>query len=429
MNVDFFPVAFLLLTIYYLVIYTLSNRRLPEPVATDADLDAHGIVLLIPCRDEELVVAETLRGMLRLPGRIHIVVVDDASTDGTAAEVAPFLGERVHLIQRQLPNARKGKGAALNQAFAYAREQAPVWFPDLPGSRVVIGVTDADCVFNEETSRAVVGMLAANPETAAVQTPVGIRGAANNLLLLMQDMEFEGFFYLTQRARHHLGDVGMGGNGQFIRLSVLEELGGAPWSDCLTEDMEISMRMVTVGHRLSFATRAGVMQHGLTRIRPLIRQRARWVQGHYQVWRQLPGLWRAKGLPFTRRFDAIMSLLLIFMPVVVAADYVIGVWSMLGGLAVHSAILAALAAASPHLESAFVVALAFGVQLMFMSTYQSAGNVIIRAWEWPAVAVLFAFFQIAIWAAATAVAFWRMIRGSSGWAKTAREAVPEDLAV
>ena len=50
--------------------------------------------------------------------------------------------------------------------------------------------------------------------------------------------EFVVFTEIFQRARQRVGSVGLGGNGQFARLTALMSLGDAPWTKCLTEDLD-----------------------------------------------------------------------------------------------------------------------------------------------------------------------------------------------
>lgn len=76
--------------------------------------------LVFPAHNEAVNIRETLQRALqvtsRLAGNAEIIVVDDGSTDETAAEVAAFEG--VRLVQH--PHNR-GYGAALRSGFAAAR--------------------------------------------------------------------------------------------------------------------------------------------------------------------------------------------------------------------------------------------------------------------------------------------------------------------
>lgn len=413
-NLDVFPALFALITVYYLVLFILSRRR-GGPVA-DADLRALGFVILVPALNEASVIAATVRGILSLPGRIHVVVVDDGSDDGTAEEVRGLLGARVHLLRRELPEARRGKGRALNAAYNVARAHVGAWFADLPPGRIVVGVTDADCEYRQGTVEAVVGVLSSG-KYAGVQVPVSIRGADRNLWLLLQDMEFMGFYHMTQRARNWLGNVGMGGNGQFIRLTALKDLGDAPWGDCLTEDIDIAMALVAKGHRLAFASAAGVVQQGLTSARRLIRQRTRWVYGHYQVWRRIPELVNADA-SFASRFDAIIYLLFIVTPLLVLLDYVVGALSLMGIVHGSSAILRGLYYLSPGAVTVFIVGVAFVTQAFVMAEYITCGQAKVPWYTIPGLVMVFAVYSTALWVVASFCAGWKAIRRDGTWAKT-----------
>jgi cellulose synthase/poly-beta-1,6-N-acetylglucosamine synthase-like glycosyltransferase len=90
--------------------------------------------------------------------------------------------------------------------------------------------------------------------------------------------------------RSRLGSVGLGGNGQFARLSALQVLGSAPWSDCLVEDLELGLRMHMAGIGIGYVWRASITQQGVVDVRRLLRQRTRWAQGNLQCIRYLPSL-------------------------------------------------------------------------------------------------------------------------------------------
>ncbi|MBC8071160.1 MAG: glycosyltransferase family 2 protein [Deltaproteobacteria bacterium] len=70
---------------------------------------------VIPARNEAATIAEVVRGCLAQPGIAEVIVVDDASTDGTAT-AATAAGATVLRSETPL-----GKGAAMRLGMAHAR--------------------------------------------------------------------------------------------------------------------------------------------------------------------------------------------------------------------------------------------------------------------------------------------------------------------
>jgi cellulose synthase/poly-beta-1,6-N-acetylglucosamine synthase-like glycosyltransferase len=265
------------------------------------------VVFLVPCLNEERVIGGTLR-RLTADARWDdvILVIDDGSDDRTAAVVADFPDLRVHLLHRELPQARQGKGAALNHAVAALPE-------GVDPARTVVCLMDADGRLDPGALEAALSCFG-DPGVCAVQTTVRIVNRSDGVLARLQDMEFVVYSHIFQRTRGRLGSAGLGGNGQFVRLSALRALGPEPWTDGLTEDLELGIRLVLNDGRTTSLTGASVHQQGVVRLRRLVRQRSRWFQGHLQAWRLIPDIRRAaRGRVALDLLHILLSPLLIFV--------------------------------------------------------------------------------------------------------------------
>lgn len=81
------------------------------------------VVAVIPARNEAAVIGRSLRSLLQQD--VHIVVIDDGSTDGTA-EIAMAAGRNVTVLQgRSLSPGWTGKLWALSQGIAHAETLTP----------------------------------------------------------------------------------------------------------------------------------------------------------------------------------------------------------------------------------------------------------------------------------------------------------------
>jgi cellulose synthase/poly-beta-1,6-N-acetylglucosamine synthase-like glycosyltransferase len=252
--------------------------------------------IIVPCLNEERVVATTVASALALSGpwgtRTRVLVVDDGSDDATPDVLAAFDHDHLHVLRRDLPLARQGKGEALNAAYRYIRDRVEDEGTD--PRRVAVGVIDGDGRASA-TMLHEVSFAMRDPGVGATQSRVRIHNR-NRILAAVQDLEFGMVADASQSLRDTLGTVGLGGNGQFARLSALIGLGDSPWSACLVEDLELGLRMHLDGTKVRYLPNASVTQQGLVDGRRLLRQRTRWAQGNLQCARYLPRLMASRRI-------------------------------------------------------------------------------------------------------------------------------------
>lgn len=109
---------------YPLVLYVFAALR-PRPVARQAHVPE--VTVLIPAYNEEECLAATIQNKLEQDyprGKLQVIVVSDASTDGTDDIVRRYASQGVQLLHRA---SRQGKAAALNEAVRHARGEILVF--------------------------------------------------------------------------------------------------------------------------------------------------------------------------------------------------------------------------------------------------------------------------------------------------------------
>jgi cellulose synthase/poly-beta-1,6-N-acetylglucosamine synthase-like glycosyltransferase len=395
-----------LVVAYYVGLFVFSRWRVRRP-APPLGRSRVFYVILIPARNEELVIEETLRASLRLRfDRFLLVVMNDGSTDRTSEIARSIADPRIWVVDRDPSIAGRGLAEWLLATGRLA---------DYRADEVVVGILDADGRLDPSTLETVSGYFA-DPRIGSVQVGVQIGNARDNLLSRLQDMEFVAFTFYVQVARQWLGSSGLGGNGQFNRLSALQSLGTEPWAPAsLTEDLDLGLRLVRRGWRTEFCERCFVFQQGLTSWRPLMRQRTRWIQGHYQCWKHIPGL-ASSGTRLRTKVDLIAYLLLVVTVVLVSFQLACTVLAALGIITVTNSFLSAL---SPEAQRAAQVALALAPISALLFTYQRYSRARLRWWELPTFGLVFTAYSY-VWIVSTVRAWGRMLSGRWSWTKTPR---------
>jgi len=397
-------VIVVLITLY---VYALVVAARTVKTGRDLGSDELFFVLLVPALNEEEVIAKTLDSLLALHGKFSVLVIDDASDDGTVAAVTPFLDDqRVWLIERPREQARRGKGDVLNHAYAALQELELVKKRYGP-ENVITVVFDSDTRVKPHFLQAVAPYFR-DPKVAGVQSAVRMYNAAQNFLTLWQNLEFAIWGSILCRAKNLLGSASLGGNGQCVRLSALAELGPEPWqTSSLTEDLDLSLQLLRRGWQLRFCPSVAVYQEAVIHLDKLVRQRSRWVQGHLVCWQHLPSLLRSR-LPVYTRLDLLVFLLLpaAVLPIGLAslsswAQFLLyfGQWSVWNVLAWYAL--------------GFMAAPLAVVYLKFSGRRS--------LWQSLLHGHLFAFFSF-VWFLAAIAACWNVMLGRRVWAKTSRVA-------
>jgi cellulose synthase/poly-beta-1,6-N-acetylglucosamine synthase-like glycosyltransferase len=394
---------------YNTSLFLLSRRRIRR---SRIERRERFYVFLLACLNEEKVLSESLARITSLPaGNFMALVIDDGSDDRTGDIALAADPTRVRLHRRTPPNARRGKGAALNDGVRHLKESGLLDGHD--PDDVILCVVDADGRLDPHVVQSVDPCFD-DPRTGAVQICVRMYNRHQGLLARMQDMEFVVYGDVFQSARRFIGSVGMGGNGQFMRLSALNTLGGdGPWSDSLTEDLDLGVRLIARGWTNQHCTTAAVSQQAVLSLRRLIRQRSRWFQGHLQSGGLVPLILR--DVPTRAALDLLYHLsspVLILLTSLLPLSFLVALGATtVASVQVGHPLVSPMWLLGPYLLS-FTTAYAYG----FVYAKRERDLGLVRSVLLAHVFVLYGY----IWFAAGWWGLWRMLTGKQTWLKTAR---------
>ena len=271
----------------------------PDAVsATRSPDDRPWVTLVVPARNEAAVISGVVGDLLGQRyadedgPRFDVLVVDDGSDDGTgefALLAGASAGERLRVARREAGIGPRTKAAAL--AFAQ---------PLVRGE--VVGVMDADSRVSPDFIDRLMRAWRADP-SAAIQAQRRASNAATGWLPAAQDAEQLMDMASQCGRRATTGTAELRGNGMFVRCSVLSALGG--WNAvALTEDLDLSTRLVSAGEHVALAPEAELLEQAVHQVGALWRQRLRWAEGGLRrLMDHGPRLLSRADLPLTTKLD------------------------------------------------------------------------------------------------------------------------------
>jgi len=236
------------------------------------------VSVLIPAWNEEVGIIKTIKSVLASEHKnVEIVVINDGSTDNTDKLVRNFVQNFQDKKSQKTEESSKnvqylnikngGKAKALNRALTVAAGE-------------IIITIDADCLMDR---MAITNTLKrfGNQNVGAVCGNVVV-GNRKKPVELMQQLEYlYGFFF--KRADSVFNSVYIiGGAAAAYRKTVLDEVGYFD-EDIVTEDIEMSMRILSYGYKTRYAADAVTYTEGPSRWRCLFNQRLRWRFGRFQT--------------------------------------------------------------------------------------------------------------------------------------------------
>ena len=259
------------------------------------------VSIIVPARNEEDVIADTVRCLCALEYRdaaggpaFEVIVVDHRSTDRTGQVLDGLRRELAFTVVRPSIEDGVGKAVALNVGLAAARGEA-------------ICVFDADARVAPDFLARLIPYLA-RPGVAGVQARKLVYDGRGNLLMRAQEDDYFVFQTLTQRSRHRLGGaVILTGNGLVTRRDALEAVGG--WNeDALTEDIDLSVRYALRGWTVHYCEDVVVWEEAVSTWRGLVQQRTRWSEGSLGCLFEYAGAVLRAPVPWRERLDFLVFL-------------------------------------------------------------------------------------------------------------------------
>ena len=237
--------------------------------------------LIIPVRNEEKVIAQTLAAVKKInyPKNLFEVLVvardDDTKTVGKILESLNHLPPNFNLlVYKNYPNS---KPESLNAALEYCQKD-------------VIAIFDAEDEPHPEILNAV-NTKFLKEEVDIIQSGVQLVNVPSYWFSPFNCLEYYFWFKSILPLFSRLGANPLGGNTVFFKREIIKDAKG--WDTaCLTEDAEIGVRLSANNRKTAviYDEQMATREETPPNLSSFIKQRTRWHQGYLQVF--LKGDWK-----------------------------------------------------------------------------------------------------------------------------------------
>ncbi|MFL6505069.1 MAG: polysaccharide deacetylase family protein [Candidatus Udaeobacter sp.] len=284
-SIEEFLWAFMIVATALVVVRTLTViwlasrfRRLPRTNF------AEPISVVIAAYNEEKLIAESLRTLLATDyrGEVEVVVIDDGSTDQTAAEIERIAQNesRIRLFRQH----NRGKARALQRGLAAAHNGVVVFI-------------DADTQCQRDTLPRLLEPFA-DERVGAVSGHAKV-GNLRTFIARCQALEYTCGFNLDRRAYNHWNCITVvPGAISAIRKDAIDQAGGLSL-ETLAEDTDLTLSLHRRRQRMVYVPEAIAWTEAPETVATLAQQRSRWAYGTLQC------LWKHRDMVFNWNYRAL----------------------------------------------------------------------------------------------------------------------------
>jgi len=227
------------------------------------------VSIIVPAHNEEKVIERCIESLIEIDyPKKEIIVVDDGSSDKTYELAKKYVRKGVKVIRRRRAG---GKSVALNTGMLLAKGE-------------IIVTCDADSLISRTAIKAIVKRFQ-DPMVTAVAGNVKVLNRTN-LVTKCQALEYIVNENIYRRVFDIFGVVPVvPGPLAAFRRKALREIGFYD-KDTLTEDFDITVKILKAGKVVQALSNAIVYTEAPTSWRDFYKQRVRWNRGTFQTIRK-----------------------------------------------------------------------------------------------------------------------------------------------
>ena len=237
------------------------------------------ISVLVAAYNESESILSTLESIDKqdYPGNMTVFVINDGSTDDTAAKVQSIVHKYPWLEFINL-ETNGGKSAALNTALKLVKTNLTL-------------TIDGDSYLYKDALKNLIERYLSDPQdTVAVAGAVLVRNSRKNLVTKVQEWDyFHGIAAIKRLQSLFQGTLVAQGAFSVYDTAILKDIGG--WNHVVGEDIVLTWAILERGHRVGYAEDALLFTNAPDNWKQFFNQRRRWSRGLIEAfkshWRML----------------------------------------------------------------------------------------------------------------------------------------------
>lgn len=307
--------------------FSIAAARWVDADVAAPDVDLWGycppVLVVVAAHNERAVIDGLARSLLNLrypPSRLRLMIVDDASTDGTGERLDQWQAAYPQLeVLHRSPGSGGGKSGALNYGIETAGD-----FP------TIVIVFDAD---HEPAPSSLLRVVRhfRDPKVGAVMGRCVVRNASETKIATTVFVDYLSGYLVNEYGRQAVYELpAYGGANCAVRASVLRHIGGFNPAS-VTEDTDLTLRIIAGGGKVRYDPAAVDFEEAASTAAVFWKQRYRWARGHQKCARDY---WRpllfSKHLSLGSKFETLSFLLVYHSPVWVALGVLLTVLRAFG---------------------------------------------------------------------------------------------------
>ncbi len=257
--------AYSIMWIVLSLVYIFQKVDIKDPPVSN-----HLVSVILPARNEERVIKNIIADLKNQTYKnIEIIVIAHNCTDKTCKAALETQSPDMVVKVIKLNTKEVGKGLGLQHALHFVSGDLVAYF-------------DSDSKVPTTFIESMIEWLERGYD--GVQSKIVGSNSKKNIITFLQNIEFLIYPKIYCGGKQRLGvNSGIGGTGVMVKKSVLEKIGG--FRNVLIEDFDLMIRLSLNGYRIAYAEDVVVYDEKVPTVSGLLRQRSRWMAGHFQLWK------------------------------------------------------------------------------------------------------------------------------------------------